>query len=77
MTHILIQCALALFGLTAMFMATGHNIRARRWAPIVGLCGQPFWLAFAWRSDAWGLLILSLAYSCVYVRGILVQWGKL
>lgn len=71
----MIQIALAFFGLTAMFMAMGHNARARRWAPVVGLCGQPFWIAFAMQSSAWGLLALSLAYSAVYLRGAWVQWS--
>lgn len=71
----MIQIALAFFGLTAMVMAMGHNARARRWAPVVGgLCGQPFWIAFALQSSAWGLLALSLAYSAAYVRGAWVQW---
>jgi hypothetical protein len=69
-----IQLALAFFGLTALYMATGKNLRARRWAPIVGLCGQPFWIAFAIGSSAWGLLALSIAYSAVYIRGAWVQW---
>ena len=70
----MIQLALAFFGLVALYMATGPNTRARRWAPLVGLCGQPFWIIFAVQSAAWGLLALSLAYSAVYVRGALVQW---
>ena len=71
-----IQLALAVFGLSAMFMAMGNNPRARRWAPIVGLCGQPFWIAFAIGTQAWGLLVLSLAYSAVNVRGAWVQWRR-
>lgn len=70
----MIHIALAFFGLTAMFMAMGNNASARRWALVVGLCGQPFWIAFALQSSAWGLLALSLAYSAVYVRGAWVQW---
>lgn len=72
----MIQLALAFFGLTALYTATGHNARARRWAPLVGPCGQPFWIAFALQSSAWGLLALSLAYSAVYVRGAWVQWRQ-
>ena len=70
----MIQFALAIFGLSALFMATGHNHRARRWAPIVGLVGQPFWLIFSIQTSAWGLLALSLAYAVVYIRGIWLQW---
>lgn len=68
------QFALAFFGLTAMWLAMGNSARGRRWAPLVGLAGQPFWLAFAIGTDAWGLLALSLAYSAVYARGAWVQW---
>lgn len=70
----LVQFALAFFGLAALFMAMGHNPRARRWAPIVGLCGQPAWIAFAIGAEAWGLLALAIAYSAVYARGAWVQW---
>lgn len=72
----MIQFALAAFGLTALFMATGMNPRARRWAPIIGLCGQPAWCIFAVSVDAWGLLVLSLAYTLVYIRGAVVQWRR-
>lgn len=71
----LTQLALAAFGLTAMWLAMGKSPAGRRWAPVVGLAGQPFWIAFAIASSAWGLLALSIAYSLVYVRGIWVQWG--
>jgi hypothetical protein len=70
----MIQLALAFFGLTALYMATGRSGRARRWAPLVGLAGQPFWVAFALDARAWGLQTLSLAYSVVYVRGAWLQW---
>lgn len=70
----MIQVILAVFGLAALWMATGHSQRARRWAPIVGLCGQPAWLWFAASVQAWGLFVLSLAYTAVYVRAAWVQW---
>ncbi|MGJ7500087.1 hypothetical protein ACSFBF_06980 [Variovorax sp. ZT5P49] len=72
----MIQLALAFFGLSAMWMAMGKSMRARKFAPLVGLCGQPFWIVFAVQASAWGLLALSLAYSAVYVRGAWVQWRK-
>lgn len=72
----MIQLALAFFGLSALYMAMGRNDSARRWAPVVGLCGQPFWLLFAAQTKAWGLLALSLAYSAVYIRGAWVQFRR-
>lgn len=71
----LTQLALAAFGLAALWLATGNNAAARRWAPVVGLAGQPAWLAYATGAEAWGLLALSIAYTAVYIRGCWVQWG--
>ncbi|MBA3622883.1 MAG: hypothetical protein H0W48_00130 [Methylibium sp.] len=68
------QFALAFFSLAALYMATGTNPRAHRWAPIVGLLSQPFWLIFSASAEAWGLLVLSIAYTVVYLRGAWVQW---
>ena len=51
MSHWLTQFFMALFGLAAMWMAMGStNPRMHKWAPIVGLIGQPFWLLFAGAS---------------------------
>lgn len=71
----MIQLALAFFGLASIYMAMGRNLAARKWAPIVGLCGQPFWAAFAVQTNAWGLGLLVAAYTLVYIWGIRVQWG--
>jgi hypothetical protein len=68
------QLALAFFGLSAMWLSMGHNPLGRKWAPVVGLAGQPFWLWFSVSANAWGLFALSLAYTAVYVRGAWVQW---
>jgi len=68
------QVGLAFFGLAAMWLATGKSARGVRWAPIVGLCGQPFWVWFSVSASAWGLLVLSLAYTGVYARGVWLQW---
>lgn len=68
------QLALAVFGLTALWLAMGSSPRGRRWAPVIGLAGQPAWITFAVQAQAWGLLALSLAYSAVYIRGAWVQW---
>lgn len=77
MPAVLTQLALAVCGLAALYMATCTTSQtARRWAPVVGLCGQPFWLLFAWGAGAWGMFILSLVYSGVYIRGAFVQWRR-
>lgn len=68
------QLLIALFGLTSIWLAMGNQPTGRKWAPIIGLAGQPFWLSFAVDSAAWGLLALVAAYTAAYLRGIYLQW---
>lgn len=70
------QLFMAAFGLTSLWCAMGNNANLRKFAPVIGLAGQPFWAWFAWQSQAWGLGLLVLAYTLVYIRGAWVQWGK-
>ena len=70
------QLFITIFGLTSIWMAMGNNACLRKWAPVIGLAGQPFWAAFAWQSQGWGLGLLVAAYTLVYINGIRVQWGK-
>jgi hypothetical protein len=72
----MIQILIALTGLTSIWLAMGHNITGRKWAPVIGLAGQPFWLIFAMDAAAWGLLALVAAYTAVYLRGVYVQWWQ-
>lgn len=69
------QLAIAIFGLTAIWLAMGNWQPGRKWAPVIGLCGQPFWMLFAWQSDGWGVLLLTLGYTAVYLRGVWIQWS--
>lgn len=69
------QLFIAMFGLTSIWLAMGRNATGRKWAPVIGLAGQPFWAWFAYESNAWGLAVLVMAYTLVYLRGVFVQWG--
>jgi hypothetical protein len=70
---LIIQFLIGLLGVAAIYMSTGRNPRAQRWAAFVGLCGQPFWIVFSLQAQAWGLLVLSVVYSAVYARGVWLQ----
>jgi len=72
----MIQFLMAACGLTSIYCAMGDNPRLRKFAPIIGLAGQPAWAWFAWQSQAWGMGLLVAAYTLVYIRGIWVQWSK-
>lgn len=73
------QIGLAFFGLLALWMAMSDAALPRRWAPLVGLAGQPFWLAFAIEArsagvNSDGLFLTVGCFTIVYLRGAWLQW---
>lgn len=72
------QILLAAFGLLAVYMSM-VSIRPthRRWAPVVGLCGQPFWLYATITAGQWGMVALCCAYTALYARGAwkAIRWN--
>lgn len=71
------QLAIAIFGLAALCMALGQHQRRRLLAPYVGLLGQPFWLDATWRAGATGMLVVSVAYTGVYLWHARRNWAAL
>jgi hypothetical protein len=68
----LIQIALVVFGVGAIYLTQSTNPALRRWAPIVGLAGQPFWYIAAWGQP--GMLIVVTLYTFCWVQGIWNHW---
>lgn len=69
MTMLLLQAWITLTGLGAIALLQFGGERARRWAPFVGLAGQPAWLWHAAESQAVGIGVVSAAYTVVWLAG--------
>jgi hypothetical protein len=52
----------------------GEISRRRRWAPLFGLAGQPFWIYATATSGQLGMLIVSCAYTVIWIVGAWRQW---
>lgn len=63
-----IQLAIAFTGVTAIFLTNGSP-RQRRWAPLFGLAGQPFWFITAYQAEQWGIFALCTLYTVAWSRG--------
>ncbi len=68
-TAIALQAWIAVTGLAAIAMLQFGGARARRWAPFFGLAGQPAWLWHAIDIHAPGVLVVSAAYTIVWLAG--------
>lgn len=68
------NAGMAGFGLTGLWMAMGNHPVRRKWAPVVGLGSEVFWTMHALQTRSWGIGVLVVAYTAVYLYGTVVQW---
>lgn len=70
------QIGIALFGLTAVYLSQDHRPSWRKWAPVLGIIGQPFWFYAAWKAGQWGIFGLCFLYTYSWGRGFWNQWAR-
>lgn len=68
------QALILLLGTMAVWCSQSPATRAQRWAPVLGLIAQPFWIITTWQAEQWGMLALSLVYTAAWLRGIRTYW---
>lgn len=65
--HVL-QAGVLLFTVAALWMI-GSPGPLHKWGYLVGLAGQPFYLAASWRARQWGMFLAACAVTGLWVRG--------
>lgn len=68
------QIAIALTGVTAIWLSQSEQGGFRKWACIFGLVGQPFWLYSAYTAEQWGIFVLCIFYTLAWFKGFRVHW---
>lgn len=62
------QVVITFTGFAAMYLLASQDPKTRMYAGIVGLAGEPFWLATALINEQWGIVALVFVYG--------VNWGR-
>jgi hypothetical protein len=68
------QIAIAVSGVIAVWLTQDRRESWRRWAPIFGMLGQPFWFYAAWKAEQWGIFALCALYTYAWARGFWTHW---
>lgn len=68
------QIAIALTGVTAVWLSQDARPEWRRWSSILGLIGQPFWFYATWKAEQWGIFALCFLYTYSWARGFRSNW---
>lgn len=69
------QLAILLTGVLAAWINQDERLQVRRWAGVVGLLGQPFFLYATWKAEQLGQFLVSLGYTVAFVRGVWLGWA--
>lgn len=64
------QVMIALLGLTSAWLLVQKN----RWGIVVGLLSEPFWFTTTIRNQQWGVFLLAVAYTLIFIHGFYREW---
>jgi nicotinamide riboside transporter PnuC len=63
------QIGVTIFGVTAIILVAKKN----KWGFVFGLISQPFWFITSFINKQWGVLFVSIIYTCSWAYGI-YEW---
>jgi hypothetical protein len=70
------QIAIALTGVTAVWLSQDTREAWRRYACLFGMAGQPFWFYATAKAEQWGIFVLCILYTYSWGRGVWNNWLK-
>ena len=73
---IISQVMIPITGISAVWLSQSSDPAYRKYAPVLGLVGEPFWLSSAIIHSQWGIFVLGLFYTFAWGRGFWIQWIK-
>lgn len=71
---IVTQIGIAICGAGAVWLSQDGRQSRRRWSCVLGLAGQPFWLAETISAHQWGIVAMVAIYTWAWARGIRSNW---
>lgn len=71
------QVFITIFGSLALWLSQDKRYQWRKWSPVFGMIGQPFWYYSSYIHQQWGIMVLSVIYTFCWLKGINTYWrGK-
>jgi hypothetical protein len=70
------QVAIAVTGVTAVFLSQSNSERQRKLACLFGMAGQPFWIYAALTAQQWGILLVNVLYTFAWAKGVWMHWVR-
>lgn len=68
------QVVIAFTELTAMWLLQSKSVPKRKYSPIFGLLGQPFWFYSSYISHQWGTFLLCFLFTSIWFKIFYDYW---
>lgn len=72
----LIQIIIFVSEVLAMWLTQQNNESLKKYAPIVGLIGEPCWLYSTYQTAQWGIFALSVVFMFIWAQGLYNHYKK-
>ena len=69
-----INAVIAITGPLSIWLTQWGNKTVERYACIVGMIGQPFWIVSTYNPEQWGMFLTSIVITLAWMRGIWQHW---
>lgn len=70
------QIVIAFTGMVAIYLTQQSKDALKKYAPILGLVGQPFWYYTTLLNEQYGIFFLTLGYTYLWGMGFYNNWIK-
>jgi len=74
MVHAIGQVIIPISACLAIWLLARDDLRLRRWGPLAGLAGQPFWFVATISAEQWGMLVVATWFTWVYLEASYRYW---
>lgn len=69
------QVFLCITSVLAIVFVNAKTEEYRRWGPVAGCLGQPFWFYTAYTNEQWGIFAMCFVYAFAWLRGLYNHWS--
>lgn len=70
----IVQVFIAVTELIAIWLMQDKRVEYRKFAPIFGLLGQPFWFYSSFVADQWGAFVMCFFFTAAWIKGVKEYW---
>ena len=72
----MIQVIILLTGAIPIWITQQSNESIKKYACLVGLSGQPFWFYETFSNQQYGIFVLTILYTAIWIIGFYNYWIK-